>query len=148
VTPATPPAADSPVPAVAVHARRYAATGGAQGHDWNGACVLLLTVTGRRTGALHRTPLIYGRHDCDYILIASGKGAALHPAWYLNLTAAPAVTVQVRGTVFPAQARTVTGPAREELWDLMAGLWPAYRDYQAAITRLIPVVALTPQGPA
>lgn len=133
--------ADSPVEAVRGHARRYAATSGADGHDWNGAPVLLLSVTGRRTGTWHRTPLIYGRAAAgDYIVVASALGA---PAWYLNLTASPRVTLQVRDAVFPALARTVTGPGRAALWDLMAGIWPPYLDYQAKTTRLIPVVALT-----
>jgi hypothetical protein len=61
VTPAPGPApADSPVEAAAAHARRYSATSGADGHDWNGAPVLLLSVLGRRTGTGHRTPLTYG----------------------------------------------------------------------------------------
>jgi deazaflavin-dependent oxidoreductase (nitroreductase family) len=142
VNPAPVPA-DSPVEAVAGHARRYAATGGADGHDWNGAPVLLLSVTGRRTGTWHRTPLIYGRAADDYIVAASALGAPGNPAWYLNLTASPRVTLQVRDAVFPALARTVTGPGRAALWELMTGIWPPYLEYQAKTTRLIPVVALT-----
>jgi deazaflavin-dependent oxidoreductase (nitroreductase family) len=142
VNPALVPA-DSPVEAVAGHARRYAATGGTDGHDWNGAPVLLLSVTGRRTGTWHRTPLIYGRAAGEYIVVASALGAPGNPAWYLNLTASPPVTLQVRDAVFPALARTVTGPSRATLWDLMAAIWPPYLEYQAKTTRLIPVVALT-----
>jgi deazaflavin-dependent oxidoreductase (nitroreductase family) len=139
-----PAPADSPVKAVGDHARRYAATGGADGHDWNGAPVLLLSAAGRRTGTWHRTPLIYGQPaEGDCIVVASALGAPAHPAWYLNLAASPRVTLQVRDEVFPAVARTVTGPGRQALWDLMAGIWPPYLDYQATTTRLIPVVALT-----
>jgi deazaflavin-dependent oxidoreductase (nitroreductase family) len=141
VNPALVPA-DSPVEAVSGHARRYAATGGADGHDWNGAPVLLLSVTGRRTGTWHRTPLIYGRAAGDYIVVASALGAPGNPAWYLNLTASPRVTLQVRDAVFPALARTVTGPSRAAMWDLMAAIWPPYLEYQAKTTRLIPIVAL------
>ncbi len=32
------------------HVRRYVETDGADGHDWNGAAVLILTTTGRRSG--------------------------------------------------------------------------------------------------
>lgn len=138
-----PAPADSPVEAVRGHARRYAATGGADGHHWNGAPVLLLSVIGRRTGTWHRTPLIYGRAAGDYVVVASALGAPGNPAWYLNLTASPRVTLQVRDAVFPALARTVAGPSRTPLWDLMAGIWPPYLDYQAKTTRLIPIVALT-----
>ncbi|MGH2917294.1 MAG: nitroreductase/quinone reductase family protein [Solirubrobacteraceae bacterium] len=34
-----------------------------EGHDWQGATVLLLTTTGRNSGAKRTTPLIYQRHE-------------------------------------------------------------------------------------
>ena len=43
------------------HARRYLATGGQDGHNWEGVSTLLLTTTGRRSGTARTTPLIYGR---------------------------------------------------------------------------------------
>ena len=42
------------------HARRYLATGGQDGHIWEGVTTLLLTTTGRRSGQSRTTPLIYG----------------------------------------------------------------------------------------
>jgi hypothetical protein len=80
VNPAPVPA-DSPVEAVGGHARRYAASGGADGHDWNGAPVLLLSAIGRRTSTWHRIPLIYGQPAGDYIVVASALGTPAHPAW-------------------------------------------------------------------
>ena len=42
------------------HVRRYRETDGEVGHDWKeGAPILLLTTTGRRTGNETTTPLIY-----------------------------------------------------------------------------------------
>ena len=71
------------------HAKRYIATGGKDGHIWEGVATLLLTTTGRRSGQTRTTPLIYGRDGDRYVVVASRGGAPAHPAWYENLTAQP-----------------------------------------------------------
>jgi deazaflavin-dependent oxidoreductase (nitroreductase family) len=128
---------------VAEHARRYLATGGADGHDWrNGVPTLLLTVRGRSSGKLRRTVLIYGQDDDRYLVVASYGGAAEHPQWYQNLVAEPKVEVQVRDDVFPATARTASPEERARLWPTMAAIWPDYDNYQAKTDREIPIVIL------
>jgi deazaflavin-dependent oxidoreductase (nitroreductase family) len=124
------------------HVKRYQQTDGVEGHDWNGASVLLLTTTGRHTGSQRTTPLIYGTRDHDYAVVASKGGAPEHPGWYLNLIADPVVEVQVRGDRFPARARSASGAERAQLWRLMVQQWPPYDDYQARAEREIPVVVL------
>jgi deazaflavin-dependent oxidoreductase (nitroreductase family) len=124
------------------HVKRYVETDGAEGHDWQGVSVLILTTTGRRSGESRSTPLIYGEHGQDYVVVASKGGAPEHPAWYLNLVEQPEVTVQVRGDRFAARARTATPEEKPELWRLMAGIWPPYDDYQRNTNREIQVVVL------
>jgi deazaflavin-dependent oxidoreductase (nitroreductase family) len=124
------------------HVERYRATGGAEGHDWQGTSVLILTTHGRRSGAERSTPLIYGQHGNDYLIVASNGGAVEHPAWYLNLEADYDVEVQVRDDRFPARARTATAEERPELWRTMVERWPKYEDYQRQASREIPVVVL------
>ncbi|HWC86977.1 MAG TPA: nitroreductase family deazaflavin-dependent oxidoreductase [Solirubrobacteraceae bacterium] len=124
------------------HVERYRETGGEEGHDWNGASVLLLTATGRRSGQKLSTPLIYGTRGDDYLVVASKGGAPEHPAWYQNLLADPDAEIQVRSDRFPVRARTATGEEREELWAVMTERWPAYDEYQAKTEREIPVVVL------
>ena len=128
------------------HVRRYVQTDGAEGHDWQGTSVLILTTTGRRSGDPRSTPLIYGTHGDDYVVVASKGGADEHPAWYLNLSDAPEVTVQVRGDRFQAHARTAAADEKPELWKLMTERWPAYDDYQQKTGRDIPVVVLEREG--
>lgn len=48
------------------HVDRYRETDGEEGHDWQGTTVLLLTTTGRNSGAKRTTPLIYQRHRDDF----------------------------------------------------------------------------------
>jgi deazaflavin-dependent oxidoreductase (nitroreductase family) len=125
------------------HVERYLETDGEEGHDWrNGAPVLLLTTTGRRSGEQHTTPLIYGRHGDDYLIVASKGGAPTPPAWFLNLSDDPNVGVQVKADRFSAQARPATAEERPELWRAMTAIWPAYDEYQTKTDREIPVVVL------
>jgi deazaflavin-dependent oxidoreductase (nitroreductase family) len=124
------------------HVRRYLETGGAEGHEWRGATVLILTTTGRHSGEPRSTPLIYRTHGDDHVIVASRGGAPEHPAWYLNLEAEPNVNVQVLGDRFTAKARTASAEERGELWRLMTEDWPAYDEYQRHTTREIPVVVL------
>ena len=124
------------------HVDRYRATDGEEGHDWQGSQVLLLTTTGRRSGEQRTTPLIYGRHGDDVMVVASKGGADEPPAWFLNLEADPEVEVQVKGDRFRARARVATPEEKPEMWRTMTSEWPAYDEYQQNTEREIPVVVL------
>jgi deazaflavin-dependent oxidoreductase (nitroreductase family) len=128
------------------HVRRYLQTDGAEGHDWQGTTVLILTTTGRRSGEPRSTPLIYGTRGDDRVVVASKGGAEEHPAWYLNLLEHPEVTVQVRGDRFTARARTATPDEKPGLWRMMTERWPPYGEYQHKTSREIPVVVLEREG--
>jgi deazaflavin-dependent oxidoreductase (nitroreductase family) len=124
------------------HVERYRETDGDVGHDWRGASVLLLTTRGRRSGEERTTPLIYGSHQGDYLLVASKAGAPQPPAWYLNLREHPEVGVQVRGDRFTAYARTAKPDEKPQMWRTMTAIWPDYDSYQKRTDREIPVVVL------
>jgi deazaflavin-dependent oxidoreductase (nitroreductase family) len=127
----------------AEHVRRYLETDGEVGYRWrNGAPILILTTTGRRSGEPRLKPLIFGEDDGRYVVVASRGGAKHHPGWYLNLAADPDVHVQVKADRFAARARTAEGDERARLWKRMAEIWPAYDDYRQKTDREIPVVVL------
>jgi deazaflavin-dependent oxidoreductase (nitroreductase family) len=127
----------------AEHVRRYLETDGEVGYRWrNGAPILILTTTGRRSGEPRVKPLIFGEDDGRYVVVASKGGARHHPDWYMNLSADPDVHVQVKADRFSARARTAEGDERERLWKRMAEIWPAYDDYRQKTDREIPVVVL------
>lgn len=124
------------------HVARYRATGGEEGHEWQGTKCLILTTTGASSGQDRDAPLIYGSDGSKLVVVASKGGAPEHPAWYKNLKAHPQVKVQVGADVFTAQARDATPDERPELWSLMTKEWPAYDEYQQKTSREIPVVVL------
>jgi deazaflavin-dependent oxidoreductase (nitroreductase family) len=128
------------------HVKRYLETDGKEGHEWRGTSVLILTTRGRRSGEPRSTPLIYGEHNGDYVVVASKGGSPAHPAWYLNLSDDPEVTVQVLGDRFQAQAHTASAEEKAELWPLMIKEWPPYDEYQQKTDREIPVVVLERQA--
>jgi len=128
------------------HVKRYVESDGAEGHDWQGTTVLILTTKGRRSGERRSTPLIYQRSGDDYLVVASKGGSDDPPAWYLNLQADPGVEVQVRHDRFLARARTADAQEKPALWRTMAAAWPAYDEYQEKTSREIPVVVLERVG--
>ena len=124
------------------HVRQYEDTEGEVGYLWNGAPCLVLTTTGRKTGATRKIPIIFGTDGDDVVLIGSQGGAPTHPNWYLNLTADPHGQVQIKGDRYDVVATTVEGPERDRLWKVMTEIWPSYDTYQTRTDRVIPVVRL------
>jgi deazaflavin-dependent oxidoreductase (nitroreductase family) len=125
------------------HVRRYVETDGEVGYTWReGAPILILTFTGRKSGKEYSTPLIFGRDGENYVLVGSQGGTPEHPDWYLNLVANPEVGVQVKADKFRAHARTAEGEEHERLWTAMNEIWPHYDEYQAKTDRAIPVIVL------
>jgi deazaflavin-dependent oxidoreductase (nitroreductase family) len=126
------------------HVAAYRDTGGEVGYLWNGVPTLLLTVTGRRSGAQRTSALIFGRDGDDYLVVASMGGAPMHPKWYLNLRADPRATIQVRADRIPVVASTAGPGDKPRLWRIMTDVWPNYDVYQSRTDREIPVVRLSP----
>ncbi len=138
---------DSPVGWVQDHIRAYVETNGQEGHMWRGVPTLLLTTTGRKSGELRRTALIYGRDSDDYVIVASKGGAPSNPLWYENLVAQPKVTIQVGADVFDCVASTyeesgVVGEYRQKIWDSLVVIWPGFAEYHTKTARRIPLVRL------
>jgi deazaflavin-dependent oxidoreductase (nitroreductase family) len=112
---------------------------------------LLMTATGAKSGNSITTPLVYGRHGDDYIVVASKGGAPDNPAWFTNIKANPEVEVEVaKGDgveKFRARARVVDDrDDRDRIFLEMAKIWPPYLDYQKRTDRVIPVVILERNG--
>ena len=69
--------------------------------------MLLLTTTGRNSGAKRTTPLSYQRHGDDHLVVASSGGGD-PPGWFLNLQGDPIVAVRVKADHHTARARVAT----------------------------------------
>jgi deazaflavin-dependent oxidoreductase (nitroreductase family) len=87
--------------------------------------MLLLTTSGRNSGAKRTTPLIYQRHGDDYLVVASNGGGD-PPGWLLNLQDDPIVAVQVKADHHTARARVATAEQKPELWRIMTATVAPY----------------------
>jgi deazaflavin-dependent oxidoreductase (nitroreductase family) len=103
---------------------------------------LLLTTTGARSGRQRTTPLAYLLIDGRIFIVASMGGAPRHPAWYLNLVAHPTVTVELGSETYQAEAVTMQGSERDELFERICAKIANFADYQSRTDRVIPVVEL------
>ncbi len=152
-----PPQLDSPVVArlIKVGSRLntvvYRATGGRLGNTWRiGAAlhkpvpVCLLTTTGRKSGKPRTAPLLYLRDGENFVVVASQGGLAHHPAWYLNLRATPAVTIEVGRDRHELLARTADEAERARLWPKLVEVYADFDTYDAWTEREIPVVICEP----
>jgi len=130
-----------------LHEQLYKRTDGRVGHHMIGVPTLLLTTTGRRSGATRTNGLVYASDGDDYLVVASNGGADRHPAWLHNLRANPDVEVQVGRERRKGTARIVepSDPSYEGLWQIVnANNRDRYSAYQKQTSRPIPVVVVTP----
>jgi deazaflavin-dependent oxidoreductase (nitroreductase family) len=130
--------------ATGLHTRVYRLTGGRIGAWLGSVQAVLLTTTGRKSGALRTTPLTAVPDGDRIILIASNGGAPRHPDWYLNLVAAPDVVIQRRAEILHLRARTAGPDEREALWSRAVAVNGGYAGYQRRADREIPVVICEP----
>ncbi|MCC6847455.1 MAG: nitroreductase family deazaflavin-dependent oxidoreductase [Deltaproteobacteria bacterium] len=128
-----------------MHTRLYRLTRGKIGHRAAGLASLLLTTTGRRSGARRTVALTYVPDGGDYVVVASNGGADRDPAWWLNLQARPDAVVQVGASRVPVVAYAADPDERHRLWPLLAASNPFYTRYQVLTPRPIPVVVLRPR---
>jgi len=104
--------------------------------------VVLLTTTGARTGRRTTTPVGFGVDGGRVFVVASKAGAPAHPAWFHNVRANPAVTVELGGSSYEARAVIAEGDERDRLYGLIAAQVPAFGEYEKNTDRTFPVVVL------
>lgn len=129
----------------------YRATGGRLGSTWRiGAGfrkpvpVCLLTTTGRTSGRPRTVPLCYLREDSAIVVVASQGGLPTNPQWYLNLSANPAVEIEIGRHRSAYRARTASRDERARLWPKLLDMYADYAAYQSWTDREIPVVVCEP----
>ena len=107
---------------------------------------LIITTVGAKTGEKRAVPLAYQVVDGRLVIVASMGGAIRHPPWYFNLVKNPEVVVEKDGESFNAKAVVTEGADRTYLYEKVAEVLPAFKEYQARTTRVIPVVELKRLG--
>lgn len=127
-----------------LHLWLYRASGGRLASRFGARHFLMLTTTGRKSGARYAIPLEYHADGKTPYLIASNFGRAYPPAWYLNLQANPRVEIERGGQHGWASASVADPATRQRLWPELVRVAPYYARYQRRTTREIPLVLLHP----
>ena len=105
-----------------------------------GLPVIIVTNTGRKTGAIRKTQLMRAVDGDNYILVASRGGAPDNPLWYHNLVADPDVEIRDEAKIVKMRAREIVDAAeKKRLWDIAVAAFPPYQEYQDKTDRAIPV---------
>ena len=121
----------------------FRANDGIVGGMFEGMPLLLLHHVGAKSGTERVNPLAYQRLAGDSVAVFASKGGyPTNPDWFHNLVANPMVTVEVGTGRYPAKARVATGEERERIWSAQKKAFPQFADYEAKVTREIPVVVL------
>ena len=118
----------------------FRANEGKVGGQMENMPVILLTMTGAKSGRTITKPLVYTTDGERIVVIASFAGAPHHPGWYHNLVANPEVTLEIGTERFRARAEVTSGEERQRLFDAQAAQMPIFHDYQKKTSRQIPVV--------
>ena len=108
-----------------------------------GAPILLLTTTGRRSGEAHTNPVGFIDVDGRLVVAAANGGGEHHPDWYRNIENDNRVTVEVPGASIPSIAKIISGTERVDLLERLAASLPGMSDHVLATTREIPVIAFS-----
>ncbi len=124
----------------------FRANEGRVGGPFEGAPMVLVHHTGRKSGKEYINPLVYLPGDDSSIYVFASKGGAPeHPEWYRNLTAAGQATVEVRASTYPVTVTEVNGDDRDRIYAEQVKRMPGFGDYAEKTEgiRKIPVLRLT-----
>jgi F420H(2)-dependent quinone reductase len=126
-----------------VHRTVYRVSGGRVGSRVWQLPILLLTTTGRKSGAARTTPLCYLADGDDLVVVASNGGADWFPDWWLNLQKEPRATVEIGRSRRTVVARQASPEERERLWAMLTAIAPGYLGYERRTERTIPLGILS-----
>ena len=121
----------------------FRANGGVVGGPFEGATLLLLHTTGAKSGQPRVSPLAYLTVDGKMIIIGSNAGAPKDPAWVHNLRAHPRAHIEVGTDAYDVAVRELPAGERDATYPKVTEMAPAFAEYQAKTTRVIPLFELT-----
>jgi deazaflavin-dependent oxidoreductase (nitroreductase family) len=105
--------------------------------------MILVHHFGAKSGVERVSPMVYFPDGDRLLVIASAAGSAKNPDWYHNVKAHPHVPVEVGAEIFPVDVEELPPAERDEKWAAITAVMPGFADYQAKVSRVIPVLALT-----
>jgi deazaflavin-dependent oxidoreductase (nitroreductase family) len=135
----------SPRDRIEQEVERYERSNGSEPSVLVGDQWVILWTVGARSGKVRKTPLVrvtdgQGR----YAVVGSQGGKPMDPGWVHNLRSTPQARIQDGAIVHDLVVREIDGAEKVDWWSRATAVWPAYDEYQAATSRIIPVFVLAP----
>jgi deazaflavin-dependent oxidoreductase (nitroreductase family) len=125
----------------------FRANEGKVGGGFDGAPMILVHHTGRKSGKHNVTPMVYlPSEDANTVYVfASKAGAPTNPDWYYNLTDSGSGEAEIGTETFAVSVTDLTGPERDRIYAAQVAKMPGFGEYaeKTAGIRTIPVLALT-----
>ena len=125
----------------------FRANEGRVGPPFEGAPMVLVHHTGRKSGTERINPMMYLPGDTadSLYVFASKAGAPTSPDWYYNLVASGTGSVEVGTDSYPVTVEELQGEERDEVYARQAALYPGFAEYAEKTDgiRTIPVLRLT-----
>ena len=111
--------------------------------------LVVLHTVGARSGAERATPLMsFPDGDGGRFIVASKAGAPEHPAWFHNLLAQPAVSIEADAGAWvetiAVTARVLEPADRDRVYAEITAVAPGFGDYERKTDRVIPIFELVP----
>jgi len=123
----------------------YKLTRGLLMGKFQGRPVMLVTMTGAKTGNKRTIPLMYVPYKDGVIVVGSQGGAPKSPVWVKSIQQNPDVVVQYGGKKMELRARQVDDAEKAEVWPTCVENYAPYQDYQDRTDRNIPVFICEPR---
>jgi len=120
----------------------FRANGGKVGGPYEGTDIVLLTMTGAKSGQQRSTPLEYSTIAGRIVLVGSYGGAPKDPAWVHNLRANPRAHVEIGEDSYDVIAHELSRDERDAMFAAVVDVAPRVGEHQAKTARVIPIFEL------
>ncbi|MBV1876196.1 MAG: nitroreductase family deazaflavin-dependent oxidoreductase [Pseudomonadales bacterium] len=104
-----------------------------------GMPIVLVQMTGARSGQIKTIPLMYVPYEKTIVLVASQGGSDKHPLWHYNLIKNPSVSITHNGKTLQLHARQASDAEKAIIWPTCVEYFPPYQAYQNRTKRNIPL---------
>lgn len=108
--------------------------------------VLVMTTTGRRSGAPRTVPVQYFVDGPDLVVVAANSGLERPPGWYFNLCATPQAVVEIGSRTVNVRAEELDAEEAEAFWPHVLESAPDYERFPERTGRTPHMFRLVPQG--
>ena len=121
----------------------FRSNAGVVGGPFEGATLLLLTTTGRKSGQPRLNPLVYFTIDDRIIIVGSKAGSDTNPDWVHNLRANPHAHIEIGTDAYDVTAHELPAQERDAVFARIVAQASGFGEYQAKTDRVIPLFELS-----